>query len=106
MSSGHGVAITTVLRNRMGSPDHHHARVPLHGGGVYPGAKLIADSTQVRPMLLGSASLHDPGVAGTAGSGSPKVVRNRRDRAGQTAAPGPFEMVVALGEMTRPVPCP
>ena len=47
MSSGHGVAMTTTLRNRTGFPDHHHAAVrERERQRRIPGAELIADAPE------------------------------------------------------------
>ena len=66
ISSGHGVAITTTLRNRIGSPLAHHASAAtVEGHRRIPGAELIADPTERGAPLLGLLhDLHDLRVAG------------------------------------------
>ena len=59
ISSGHGVAITTTLRKRSGSPLAYHARpATVIAAGRVPGAELVSDATECGTPLL--RVLHHP----------------------------------------------
>ena len=61
ISSGHGVATTSTLRNRIGiAVDHHASAGDRQRERRVPGAELIADAAEARAPLLGVLHhLHD-----------------------------------------------